>query len=557
MKYKVYTLTIKIIFIILLITFLLLKPLNLYKIFTLLIGLIVIFTILMKNRPLMLFYIVSTLLMIRLYPYFDGLPLGVDPIRDVIFSRAIAETGTIPMDFPRQVIYYKYFPSIHLLSIFTSFSTNLEIVTTHYIINALAIALIATVLVFIVKQCTKKYSYIPIILYAYIPTIATWGYWIIPMIMAVTYMIISIYYISKIEKMVSKELLLGIIFTALTIMTHPLVGLILIIYLPFTILSSLIIDRKRIKPLVILFILSTIYALIYWQQVGFLTQLYQYYTNVILKRIFPRPPQPTIEKPYTTTIIVPEKPEAISYTGALYQLISTKPFIAEYFYVIPRWMWSSLLLILPALTLVIYRKRLGVIGLSNNLYGILLLLSAIFSLFFQIVWKADRYLASPATIFIIIAISTAITLRSRVRKILYLFIIILVVSSLLDPRISFYVNPFEGDRVTFNSKEKNILQYVIYRYNNSAIITDYNLMTSLSWFYSDKYDVNLRIMFSPLSNMVANFLKKTNVILIIRRYSVVSQFIYNRNYGNLKAVDKFVYVSNLVYSNNETFALYK
>ena len=616
-KFDIQIIALNIVFIMLFAVFFALKILNLYSIFALLTALAIILIVIgIDKKTVMLFYIVAILLMIRLYPYYDGLPLGVDPIRDVIYADNVIRRGHIIMNFPRQVRYYEYFPAIHLLSIITTFISGLPLETCHYTVNAIVFALSSLILIYAIKHSIGKRTFSPIMLYAFIPTIATWGYWIIPMMFAIIFVMFSIYAISKLSKKDKASLklfCLCFLFIALPAMIHPVVGLLALAYIPFVILSVALINKKFSKPLVILLCISLVYTYAYWNQIGFTNQLSKTYVNICnkisqgthlpssLEKIFTRslivPPkvqteetqkpitqpretsetmpetaQPSNQSPQTTqeTIGHTETPEhqevleemttlhgrIINSTNFLCLVTNTNLYTATLYNVLPRWIWAFLLIITPFIILVLHRRKLGITGLSSCTYGALLSISIIFFAYLQLIGKVERYIGSPATVFIIVAISTSLLLHGKLRKILCCFMLIMLISGLLDPRTSFYVNQFEGDRVTFNYSEKEVWRYTIYRYNSSKIITDYNLMTSLAWYYSNKYNVSLNIIFCPIKNAY-KFLKQGDTILVVRRYSIFSAYIYILNYGDMNTLSKLSFYSLLVYSNGETVVFYR
>jgi len=507
------------------------------------------------------------------------------------------------MNFPRQVRYYEYFPAIHLLSITTTFISGLPLETCHYTVNAIVFALSSLILIYAIKHSIGKRTFSPIMLYAFIPTIATWGYWIIPMMFAIIFVMFSLYAISRLLRNNEdslKSLCLCFLFIALPIMIHPAVGLLALIYIPFVILSVAFINRKLSKPLVILLCISLIYAYAYWSHIGFTNQLSTVYTNIYnkishgiqipssLEKLFTRsliaPPKVQIEKSQeiqektetiqqtnqslqitqetTGNIEKQENQETtlhgrvIDYTNFLCLATNTNLYIATVYEILPRWIWASLVIIMPFITLILYRKKLSVVGFSACVYGLLLYLLVIFSLYLQFIHEAERYIGSPATIFIILALSISLLYEKKSKKLLHYLTIIMLIAGLADPRISFYVNQFEGDRVTFNHGERIVFEYIVRNYNNSKIATDYNLMTSLAWYYSNKYNISLNIVFGTALRG-RWILNKQNIIMVIRKYSIFSEYIHMFNYMDMDMLDKFSFYSLLIYSNGETLTFYR
>lgn len=522
-----------------------------------------------------LFSIFILIFIVRLYPYFDGLPVGVDSIRDLIYSTYIMESGHVPKNFPRQVDYYESFPSLFLISILTSLVSGASLEITYFPVNSIVLALSSIPLILITRRVIGR-SYIPAIIYATIPTVVTWGYWIIPMSLSTLYMIYSIYLMSIISSFtilnrgVIKPCILSFIFIIMAVFTHPVVGTLNIAFILVCTIHY-IVKRLYSMGLIfsILFLCSTILSYLYWKSIGFMVVFTRGVNTILnnlvrgIENIYAYLIRPT---PATRTIITPQQVEHGPATAPtvgpqeIYDFLNIRPLETQIYHLIPRWIWSILLIVIPLTILIINRRKEHIFAKSIGIFGLSMGIFTALSLFMQIIWKADRYLGYPATIFLIVYISIfKFKLDGKTRKIIFLLIIILVISGLLDPRVSFYTNPLEGSRVTFNLNEREAVKYSVnYSYEDKPVlITDYNLMTSLTWYYSEKLDKPVNLKFTPIYSGVNHFYGKSQIILVLRKYSIESTFIWSLNFKPGGKIYKFILNSSIIYDNLEGKIFYK
>ena len=131
--------------------------------------------------------------------------------------------------------------------------------------------------------------------------------------------------------------------------------------------------------------------------VGFIPYLTRYVSLSYLRiiRILSKPLKLVAHG--TRSVILPTTPK-ISVAPSYPQILEFMPKEYPMIYIAPRWIWSILIATLPLLLLTIIKKRkirINMFTLALGIYSILILLFTALSIYFNIVWKADRYLASP------------------------------------------------------------------------------------------------------------------------------------------------------------------
>lgn len=521
--------------------------------------------------------ILSTVLVLifslRFYPYLHSMPLGVDPIRDLIYEYMTSTAGHIPLNPYRFVIYYRYFPSTQVTPLISGIVSGYPNIYSHYITLSTLLSLGSIAVYIIVKNnsSNKSMKYTSILLYGLIPSLATWGYWVIPMSFAILYSIYSILAIELYRIKPNQSLLvISFLFTILTVMTHAVVGALLLGY--YILLTIVLFKRSLLKHTHLIYLFSSLgYTIIYWWLINFFNRyLFRYlrgvYNNLLnlynhlINYIF---------HPYTRSKIIPVKPPVTHPVTTHPSLppppIRLYPDIYPWYYLIPRWIWGSLLILIPFILIVLYRHKINAYLYSTSLYGVLLGIFTVVSLFLHILWKADRYILSPASIYIIISIAGVLGYEevrkknSLIYKGMIFLIVILLVSSLLEPRVSFYTNPVEGDRVTFESSEIKASKFILNHYASGRIVTDYNLMTSyISYLIHTGYvkdGVKISDPYSPYYIMRRS--KKNMWLFLLREYAVESSFIWNINFRNPSIIIKAYYKGHLIYSNYKNYIFVK
>ena len=555
--------------------------LNLNWLYTLILsistGLIIIILINIENNINNGLIILTSLIIglsIRYYPYLLSIPLGVDPIRDVIFEYKVSMLSHIPWNIPRFVDYYKYYPSTQIFPLINSLVTGTDIGYNHYIILSTLFSLGILPIILITRIFSRddyKAVYIAALLYALIPSISTWGYWVIPMMFSILQGIYSIYLIiiyleRKSGGLISLVLSLFLGITA--IMTHAVVGAILI---PFYLIIFILYLRSRryVKSIGLYNLSIILYTLVYWWEIGFYKRYLNNYIRSLtiqVKNLLPKVPK-YVSKPYTRSIIIPNIKPQPHYPS----IIDIYPDIHPDYYMLPRWIWATLLISIPLILLVYVKirgKSLNKVLYASLLYGFILSILTVSSLYLHLLWKADRYILSPATIFIIISsapILIELVKRPRLGHLntskifLSIIIILILIGSLYDPRVSFYTNPIEGDRVTFKYSENIAGIYLIDHYINYKIITDYNLMTSYINYLAianNKNDVINGIWYGSAIPLLKRVSHSGKWIFLLRKYSIESQYIWDINYKqDPKFLLKLFAEDNLVYSNKENYIL--
>jgi len=532
---------------------------------------------------LIIFGIMFICLWLRLFPYLESLPLGVDPIRDVIFAYAVSRHGHFHNVYvPRFVDYYQYFPSTQIIPLINSMVSGLEITLSHYLTLSFILSL-STISILLITRSYKRIgelAFFAAIFYATIPTILVWNYWVIPMALAITFMCYSLLtFISFLDIRKTIHLVLSLLFSVLTIMTHAGVGIILLGFYVITLIVYVIriqVSRYSIKPIVLYNIVLHAYTFIYWQLTGFLNKyLLRYisysYNNFIealndILQFKIRPSTPSLIT--TPSIKFPSKPVEPGFT---FKVVDCLPTIYPGYYLLPRWIWSSLLILLPLLLFIICKLKNTSINdnkfaLSLNIYSIALSLLIPIALSLRLIWKAERYLASPATIFIIITIValSSLILKSntklKLKAIISSLLILLAISSIFDPRVAYYVNPIEGDRVTFKLSERAAADYLLTNAESGNIITDYNLMTMYIYYLiMVKNKSNIKILFGRVDRLLNDkTMYSSNWIFLFRTYSAKSYYIWNLNYKyNPQIINKALYYGNIVYTNRHAFIALK
>jgi len=502
---------------------------------------------------------------VRYYPYLLSIPLGVDPIRDIIYQYMTYEYGHTPLNPYRFVDYYKYFPSTQILPLMNSIVSGISITYGHYLVLSTLISLGSICIYIIVGKLSgsNMFKYFSILLYGLIPSLATWGYWVIPMSFSILY---SIYSILLLELYNSKRnpifLILSFIFTAFSLMTHAVVGALLIGY--YILLNIILLRRGIIKREYQFYSTASVgYALAYWWLINFFNYLNRFLEGVyhnlqdLSKNIVNY-----ISHPYTRSEITPSKP-VITYPTTPHPTppIQLHPATFPWYYILPRWIWSSLLILIPLILLLIYRHRSNSSLYSISLYGLFLGIFTVSSLFLHIIWKADRYILSPASIYLVISIAGYLGYIQREKgystlyRALTILTIALLVSSLLEPRVSFYTNPIEGDRVTFTDSEMNASRYMLKYYSKGRILADYNLMTSyISYLIHTRYlPIQTKIEDPLIPYDILRRPRKNIWVFLLRRYAVESSFIWKLNFRSPSTIINAYYNGHMIYSSNDNY----
>jgi len=190
-----------------------------------------------------------------------------------------------------------------------------------------------------------------------------------------------------------------------------------------------------------------------------------------------------------------------------------------------------------------------------------MLMFTVFSLYFNLIWKADRYIASPTTIYAIVFITALLTsiikhrLNVKVKYLVVFLVVALVIASILDPRVSFYTNPIEGDRVTFKVNERAASSFLVSMHGSGYIVSDYNLMTMYLYYLITKNNrLDLNIAFSPIYHCLGKKRWNKDWVFLLRKYSVESYYIWDLNFRrNPRVLNKAFYLANLVYVNGGSF----
>jgi len=521
---------------------------------------------------LALFAILTACLWLRIFPYIDGIPLGVDPIRDIIYSYNVVLKARLIYNMPYFVKYYEYFPATQLLSSINAIVSGLDITCAHYLTLSTLSSLGIIPLILILRNVAKLQARLIILaglLYATIPTIATWGYWVIPMTFSILLSIFSLMFFTKYMKEPKLEFIfLSLAFSMLSVMVHAVVGaLTLGFYIVYTIIIYFSIRKHKntntvlLKPLTLYSTILAAYTVFYWNMVGFIPYLTRYVSLSYLRiiRILSKPLKLVAHG--TRSVILPTTPK-ISVASSYPQILEFMPKEYPMIYIAPRWIWSILIATLPLLLLTIIKKRkirINMFTLALGIYSILILLFTALSIYFNIVWKADRYLASPITPYVIIFIVASFyaiikyKVNMRLGSFLATLMLILVITSVLDPRVSFYTNPAEGDRVSFKSSEKLASKYLFSTWSTGYIISDHGLMTSyLRYLASLNNLTRTEVSFCSLRHRLGKKFWNKDWVFLFRKYSVESYYIWSLNYaGKPQVVNEVFYKTNLIYDNRE------
>ena len=533
-----------------------------------------VFKVKALSSSLALFGILTACLWLRMFPYVDGIPLGVDPIRDIIYSYNVISKARLIYNMPYFVKYYEYFPATQLLPSINAIVSGLDITYAHYLTLSTLSSLGIIPLILILRNVAKLQERLIILaglLYATIPTIATWGYWVIPMTFSILLSMFSLMFFTKYMKEPRLEfIVLSLAFSVLSVMVHAVVGaLTLGFYIVYTIAIYFSIRKHKntstvlLKPLTLYSIILAAYTVFYWSMVGFIPCLTRYVSLSYLRviRILSKPLKLAVHG--THSVILPTTLK-ISVTSSYPQILEFMPKEYPMIYIAPRWIWSMLIATLPLLLLIIMRKKkvkTGTFTLTLGIYSVLVLLFTALSIYLNIVWKADRYLASPITPYVIIFIIAsfyAITkykVNMRLGSFLATLMLILVIASVLDPRVSFYTNPAEGDRVSFKPSEKLASKYLFTTWNTGYIISDHGLMTSYLRYLATLNNLTrIEVSFCSLRYRLSKKLWNKDWVFLFRKYSVESYYIWSLNYaGKPQVVNEVFYKTNLVYDNRECF----
>ena len=534
----------------------------------------IVFKIKTLSSSLALFGILTACLWLRIFPYVDGIPLGVDPIRDIIYSYNVVLKARLIYNMPYFVRYYEYFPATQLLPSINAIVSGLDITYAHYLTLSTLSSLGIIPLILILRNVAKlqvRLITLAGLLYATIPTIATWGYWVIPMTFSMLLSMFSLMFFTKYIKEPRLEfIVLSLAFSMLSVMVHAVVGaLTLGFYIVYTIAIYFSIRKHKntntalLKPLTLYSTILAAYTVFYWNMVGFIPYLTRYVSLSYLRviRILGKPLKLAVHG--THSVILPTTLK-ISVTPSYPQILEFMPKEYPMIYIAPRWMWSILIATLPLLLLIIMRKKkvkTNTFTLTLGIYSVLVLLFTALSIYLNIVWKADRYLASPITPYVIIFIVASFyaiikyKVNMRLGSFLATLMLILVIASVLDPRVSFYTNPAEGDRVSFKPSEKLASKYLFSTWNTGYIISDHGLMTSYLRYLATLNNLTrIEVSFCSLRYRLSKKLWNKDWVFLFRKYSVESYYIWSLNYaGKPQVVNEVFYKTNLVYDNRECF----
>lgn len=518
--------------------------------------------------------ILTVCLWLRIFPYTFSIPLGVDPIRDIIYAHRVLQEGTFIYNMPQFVSYYQYFPATQIIPAINATVSGLDIAYSHYLTLSTLLSLGIIPLIITLRNTFRSYAkqfLILGILYATIPTIATWGYWVIPMSFSMTLSAFSIMLFTRyFRSRKLKFMVLSLIFSILTVMVHAVVGIVLIGFY-ITILTIYYLSYRKntalqhalLKHFAIYDTILITYTIFYWYFIDFtnllLKQMNRIYVNMVqsLSKLF----KPSIEA--TRSIIVPTIPK-VEKVVEYQQVIKYLPVQYPLFYIFPRWIWSTLLILTPILLFLIckiWKIKINIFLKSLGIYSILMLMFTVFSLYFNLIWKADRYIASPTTIYAIVFITALLTsiikhrLDVKVKYLAVFLMVTLAITSIFDPRVSFYTNPIEGDRVTFNVRERAASDFLISMHGSGSIVSDYNLMTMYLYYLATKNNrLDLNIAFSPTYHCLGGKKWGKDWVFLLRKYSVESYYIWDLNFKrNPKILNEAFYLANLVYINGDSF----
>ncbi|RLG71716.1 MAG: hypothetical protein DRO23_11560 [Thermoprotei archaeon] len=529
------------------------------------------------NRFSALLGVLTSCLWIRIFPYIDGIPLGVDPIRDIIYSYNVIQKASLVYNMPYFVKYYEYFPATQLLPLINAIISGADVSYAHYLALSALSSLGVIPLILVLRNLNnafRRWSGLTILaglLYAIIPTIATWGYWVIPMTFSVLMALFSLMLFTTYLKNHRPELIvLSLIFSMLSVMVHAVVGtLVLGFYVMYAIILYLNIRGRRktekhmLKISTIYSIVLSTYTILYWNLIGFMQYFIRYVNSSYLRavKILSKPLRLTVHG--TRSIILPVSPK-ITVIPPYPQVIEYMPKEYPIMYIAPRWFWSFLLIALPLLLLIIVKKgkvKIHTFVLTSGIYSLLVLVFTVFSIYFNIIWKADRYLASPITPYAIIFIVASFYMLAKykmnvkMKNFIALMILTLIAASVLDPRVSFYTNPVEGDRVTFKPSEKIASKFLLSTLGTGYVISDYNLMTSYLYYLTIRSGLaNVEILFRPLRYCLREKTWSKDWVFLFRKYSVESYYIWSLNYaGKPQVINEVFYRTNLVYDCGECF----
>lgn len=518
--------------------------------------------------------ILTVCLWLRIFPYTFSIPLGVDPIRDIIYAHRVLQEGAFIYNMPQFVSYYQYFPATQIIPAINAIVSGLNIAYSHYLTLSTLLSLGIIPLIITLRNTFRSYAkqfLILGILYATIPTIATWGYWVIPMSFSMTLSAFSIMLFTRYFRSRKLEfMVLSLIFSILTVMVHAVVGTVLIGFY-ITILTIYYLSYRKntalqhglLKHFAIYDTILITYTIFYWYFIDFtnllLKQMNRMYVNMVqsLSKLF----KPSIEA--TRSIIIPTTPK-VEKVVEYQQVIKYLPVQYPLFYIFPRWIWSTLLILTPILLFLIckiWKIKINIFLKSLGIYSILMLMFTVFSLYFNLIWKADRYIASPTTIYAIVFITALLTsiikhrLDIKVKYLAVFLVVTLTITSIFDPRVSFYTNPIEGDRVTFNVRERAASDFLISMHGSGSIISDYNLMTMYLYYLATKNNrLDLNIAFSPTHRCLGGKKWGKDWVFLLRKYSIESYYIWDLNFKrNPKILNEAFYLANLVYINGDSF----
>ena len=527
------------------------------------------------SQLIMVFSVILLCTCLRVYPYTYSIPLGVDPIRDVIYAYRVLEEGKLVYSMQRFVKYYQYFPATQIIPAINAIISGIEITQSHYLTLSTILSLGVIPLITALRSITGISGtriFIAGLLYSVIPTITTWGYWVIPMSLSILLSAYSIMlFVKYIKSFKLLPITLSLLFSILAVMVHAVVGIVLLGFY-ITILITYYLDLKggsfksggMLKFITVYNIVLATYTVLYLNLTGYLDVLLNYISRVPLNAIQSLGKILKFELAIeATSVMIPPTIPRVVELEYYPEVLKCTPKLYPVFYILPRWIWSIIVTLAPIILLLtcrLIRVKVGAFLKSTSIYSTLLMFFTAISLYLGLIWRVERYIASPATVYVILSISALVILivkyraSSKVKYIVVLLIAVLTVTSILDPRVSFYTNPVEGDRVTFSASERSAALYLIVMRSPVPIISDYNLMTMYLYYLATLRNVtNVNIVFSPIHNYLDGGWNR-NWILLLRRYSIESYYIWSLNFKKKpQIIVKVFYHTNLIYNNGNTF----
>lgn len=503
---------------------------------------------------------IAVCLVVRLRHVLEGLPLGVDAIRDVIYEHSVMEAGTIATAALKQLDYYARFPAMQLYAAAAALVCGTGAVEAHYIALGIGLSLGAASAAALAKRVGGGPAYLAALVYATLPTIALWNFWVIPMAFAIAISLCSLLaHAAFIEDGRATCAILAALLGLLTTVVHASVGILLLAY--YAICVPLLKGRARRRAAIYASALLAVSAA-YLAATGIYSRwIAQHVARAVAALASSlgsllRGSICEAIRPSTRSMLLPWSGGVPPPSGPF----PNSPPPHPGYYLAPRYTWAALFTLLP-LAAVLPAPRRG-LATAFALYGAALAVAVPAALLTGAMWKAERYLASPATVYIAISLCVAVeSLRGRRRAVFAALLAVMCAASLLDPRLAYGLNPIEGDRISFRADEAAAARYLLANIRPEsgralAVYTDYNLMTSYLRYLSaveGLWEGELRAL--PCSALARSGMRKPWLFLF-RLYSVESYYIWSLNYwADPELPNKAVAAGNVVYSSGGAFVI--